>query len=82
MPSFKNLSQVEQHVQGIMEDIIRNKLRKVVTEVWLEEQKKRVYDVYQPSTYERREEDGLSDSENITMVIETAKNRVVGTFNR
>lgn len=80
MPSFKNLSQVEQYIQGIMEDIIRNELRKVVTEVWLEEQKKRVYDVYQPNTYERREEDGLSDPENITMVIETAKNRIVGTL--
>lgn len=80
MPSFKNLKEVEQYVRVIMEDIIRNELREVVTEVWLEEQRKRVYDVYQPISYERRDEDGLSDPENIVLVVEEAKNVIMGTL--
>lgn len=80
MPTFKNLAQVEKYYREVMEDIIRNELRKTITDVWLEEQEKRVYNVYEPSEYERRDEGGLSDPDNIHMMVEEGTNRIMATL--
>lgn len=66
MATFKNPKQLELHLNKVIDDIIRHEVKDTIVEIWLEVQKERVYDVYDPIQYERRGSDGgLADPENI-----------------
>lgn len=66
MATFKNPRQLELHLNTVIDDIIRHEVKDVIVEIWLEVQKERVYDVYDPIRYERRgSSGGLADPENI-----------------
>lgn len=66
MATFKNPKQLELHLNKVIDDIIRHEVKDAIVEIWLEVQKERVYDVYDPIQYERRGSDGgLADPENI-----------------
>lgn len=66
MATFKNPRQLELHLNTVIDDIIRHEVKDTIVEIWLEVQKERVYDVYDPIKYERRGSDGgLADPENI-----------------
>lgn len=66
MATFKNPRQLELHLNTVIDDIIRHEVKDTIVEIWLEVQKERVYDVYDPIRYERRGSDGgLADPENI-----------------
>lgn len=66
MATFKNPRQLELHLNTVIDDIIRHEVKDTIVEIWLEVQKERVYDVYDPVQYERRGSDGgLADPENI-----------------
>lgn len=66
MATFKNPKQLELHLNTVIDDIIRHEVKDTIVEIWLEVQKERVYDTYDPVRYSRRREDGgLADPENI-----------------
>lgn len=70
MPSYRNLSQLEQAYKVALADVIDSELIPFIVETWLDYQDELVYKAYKPKQYERRGKDGgLADSDNIQVEI-------------
>lgn len=66
---FHSPQQLEKHLTMVMDNVIRTELKEAIVDIWLQVQQERVYDVYSPTRYERRgDEGGLADPDNIDIV--------------
>ena len=67
MPEFKSLSALESYLQEKVNAALSNQVAEVVKEVEAQNAEAQVYDVYQPTTYNRRY--SLSNPENIEATV-------------
>lgn len=66
MKSFNTPKQLETHLLKVINDVIQTEVKDTIIQIWLAIQKERVYDVYEPEYYRRREHfGGLADEDNI-----------------
>lgn len=65
MPNFNNHKQLEEYIRQAIDSTIQNEVFEVIRDEWLDVQDRRVYQSYEPSRYQRRQNDGLSDPANI-----------------
>lgn len=72
---FKNQSQLEKHLNTVVNNVILNEVFETIVDIWLRKQQENVYDVYDPMNYERRHsEGGLADRSNIIIDTQPFKN--------
>ena len=70
MPSYRNLTQLEQAYKVALADVINSELIPFIVETWLDYQDELVYKAYEPKQYKRRGKDeGLADPDNIQVEI-------------
>lgn len=66
MAEFKTPKQLETYLLKVINDVIQTEVKEIIIQIWLAIQKERVYDVYEPEYYKRREHfGGLADEDNI-----------------
>lgn len=67
MTTFNSPAQLEVYLREAIDSVIKNEVFNVIRKEWLETQNERVYSVYEPKKYRRRDTNGLSDPSNIIL---------------